>query len=111
EIECFAKARNISARQANRFDHLKIGDFVDINPKMIHPGWITGEIRRKDKHSGQIQLVYEKDTKSKLIWIHLDDVNSIDEFMSKSGQVQKTQINLEKQIIDSNSFEGFNSTN
>ncbi|ETO03202.1 hypothetical protein RFI_34208, partial [Reticulomyxa filosa] len=53
EIERFAKARTISARQAHRFEHLKKGDFADINPKMRHPGWVAGEIRRKDKHSGQ----------------------------------------------------------
>ncbi|ETO08763.1 hypothetical protein RFI_28626 [Reticulomyxa filosa] len=102
EIKRFAKARTISARPAHRFINLKKGDFVDINPKMRYPGWVAGEIRRKDKKSGQVQVVYEKDNKFQLIWVHLDDVDSIAEFMSKSGQVQKTQTNLEKQISDPN---------
>ncbi|ETO08461.1 hypothetical protein RFI_28926, partial [Reticulomyxa filosa] len=48
-------------------------------------------------------LVYEKDSKNYLFWTHLDDVNSIAKFMSKSGQVQKTQTDLEKQIKDQDS--------
>ncbi|ETO21090.1 hypothetical protein RFI_16114, partial [Reticulomyxa filosa] len=98
ELYRFARAGSISKRQAHRFRQLKKGDFVDINPKMRHEGWVVGEIRRKDKKSGQVQVVYEKDNKNYLFWAHLDDNESIAEFMTESGNVNRSQIDVEKHI-------------
>ena len=73
-------------------------DFVDVRPHMRHDEWLTGEIRRKDKHSGQVQVVYDKAEKNYLYWAHLDDDNEIAEFTSKSGMVQETQARVESEI-------------
>eukprot|EP00483_Globobulimina_turgida_P003085 UN03090 len=57
EIHRFARAGSISSRPAHRFLGLKKSDYVDINPTQRHPGWTTGEIRRLDRKSGQVQVI------------------------------------------------------
>ena len=88
EIHRFAVAGSISKRKAHRFQHLKKGDFVDINPTQRHPGWKCGKIRRFDQKSGQIQVIYESMDKDLLYWAHLDDEAEIAEFTSQSSTMQ-----------------------
>jgi len=87
EIHRFAAAGSISKRPSHRFSELKKGDYVDINPSQRHPGWKCGEIRRLDQKSGQVQVVYECGDKNYLYWAHLDNLNEIAEFTSKSGHM------------------------
>ncbi|ETO08762.1 hypothetical protein RFI_28625 [Reticulomyxa filosa] len=84
EIDRFAKSGSISRRPPHRLMNLKQGDFVDVNPKLKHPGWVASQIRRKDRYSGQIQVIYEHDSRLYLTWVHLDDTDSVAEFKSKS---------------------------
>jgi len=86
EIHRFAKAGSISKRPAHRFNDLKKGDWVDLNPTQRHPGWKTGEIRRLDQKSGQVQVVYNAQEKNFLYWAHLDNVDEIAEFASQTQQ-------------------------
>ena len=94
EIHRFAVAGSISKRRAHRFEHLKKGDYVDINPTQRHPGWKCGEIRRLDQKSGQVQVVYESMDKNYLYWAHLDNIAEIAEFTSKSGTMHATQLDI-----------------
>jgi len=74
--------------QAHRFENLKNGDFVDINPLLAHPGWKCGEIRRLDGKSGQVLVAYaheEKERKTHRYWAHLDDTAEIAEFSTWSA--------------------------
>ena len=84
EIQRFAAAESISKRPAHRLEHLKKGDYIDINPTHRHPGWKCGEIRRLDQKSGQFQVVYEYIDMNYLYWAHLDNEAEIAEFTSKS---------------------------
>ena len=97
ELYRFAKAGSISRRPAHRFKELKEGDYVDINPLLKHPGWKCAEIRKTDKTSGQIQVVYEEHDKNYLYWTHLDNCREIAEFTSKSGTLHATQIDRLRQ--------------
>ena len=94
EIHRFAVAGSISKRGAHRFEHLKKGDYIDINPIPRHPGWTHGEIRRLDRTSGQVQVVYEAMDKNYVYWTHLDNEAEIAEFTSKSGTVHPTQVDI-----------------
>jgi len=94
EIHRFAAPGSISKRPAHRFEHLKKGDYVDINPTQRHPGWKCGEIRRLDQKSGQVQVVYESMDKNYLYWAHLDNTAEIAEFTSQSGTVHQTQVDV-----------------
>lgn len=98
ELHRFAQPKSVSGRHSHRFKHLKKGDFVDINPTQRHPGWIVGEIRRKDVKSGQVQVVYESQNKNYLYWAHLDNKNEIAEFTTRSGTDQKLQKQVESSI-------------
>eukprot|EP01084_Bolivina_argentea_P060614 110727_1 len=82
ELNRLAKPTTISKRPAHRFKPIRKGDYIDINPTMRHPGWTGGKIRRLDKHSGQVQIVYEVD-KRYLYWAHLDDEKEIAAFSGK----------------------------
>jgi len=86
EIHRFALPGSISKRKAHRFNGLKKGDYVDINPSQRHPGWKCGEIRRLDKKSGQVQVVYEWGESNYLYWAHLDDKEKIAQFPTMSQQ-------------------------
>ena len=95
EIHRFAVAKSISKRRAHRFEHLKKGDYVDINPSQLHRGWKCGEILRLDQASGQVQVAYEAmDKKRYRYWAHLDNKAEIAAFTSKSGTVQRTQLHI-----------------
>ena len=77
----FAKYGSISQRNAIlRFKNVKIGDYLDINPPM----WQHAEVKKIDKTSGQVQLIYEKKDKYHLFWTHLDNTQEIQPFASHS---------------------------
>ena len=101
EIHRFAVAGSISKRPAHRFEYLKKGDYIDINPIHRHPGWKHGEIRRLDKKSGQIQVVYESMDKNYLCWGHLDDAEAIAEFTTKAGKMNSTQLEIASSVNQS----------
>ena len=95
EIHLFAVAGSISKRRAHRFQYLKKGDYVDINPIHHHPGWKGGEIRRLDQQSGQVQVAYTSTVgKHHLCWAHLDNELEIAEFTSKSGTLHLSQLDI-----------------
>lgn len=81
----FAMPGSISLRTAHRFQELKVGDYVDVNPILRHPGWKCGEILRLDHQSGQVHIVYDCEQTHFLYWAHFDNENEIAEFASKSG--------------------------
>mmetsp|Transcript_108639 Transcript_108639/g.132588 ORF Transcript_108639/g.132588 Transcript_108639/m.132588 type:complete len:326 (+) Transcript_108639:88-1065(+) len=83
EIHRFAHPNSISKRESHRFNDLKKGDYVDINPMYKHPGWKIGEIKGFYGTSGQVQIAYEYNGKYQLYWAHLDNENEIQEFNSK----------------------------
>ena len=60
ELYRLAKHESISKRPAHKFQEIKKGDFVDINPVHRHPGWRPAEI--KQRASGQIQVMYDLHT-------------------------------------------------
>ena len=106
EIHQFAKAGSISKRPAHRLKHLKKGDYIDINPTHRHPasGWTCGEIKRFDKESGQIQVIYTYGDKHYLYWAHLDDENEIAKFGSRhecpseSHAVEQRQVSRDQDM-------------
>ncbi|ETO22399.1 hypothetical protein RFI_14799 [Reticulomyxa filosa] len=100
ELARFAKAQSISRRPGHRLKHLQKGDLVDICPKIgnAEGHWYPGEIHKKDKKSGQVQVVYEADNKNCLTWVHVDDIHAIAEFASKSSLLQTCQISVEQYI-------------
>ena len=74
ELFRFAKAGKISRRPAHRFQHLKIGDAIDINPiHTIHSGRKSGIIQTLDHQSGQVLVSYGDLDDSLLYWSHLDN--------------------------------------
>eukprot|EP01084_Bolivina_argentea_P265488 450031_1 len=91
ELYRYAKPRSISKRLAHRFENIKKHDYVDINP-IMHPGWKTGQIRRIDANSGQIQVAYQEKSLNEYYqsWAHVDNTNEIAKYASKSLQVQNT---------------------
>eukprot|EP01084_Bolivina_argentea_P240173 403561_1 len=97
EIHRFAYAGSVSKRPAHRFKQLQKGDYIDINPTHTHSEWKCGEIRRFDEKSGQIQVSYESLDTNVMYWAHLDNINEIAEFTSKSGAVHSTQMKIMKQ--------------
>lgn len=58
ELHRFALPKSISSRSAHKWKNLEVGLFVDVNPIIRHPGWKIGEIRRIDHKSGQVQVIY-----------------------------------------------------
>ena len=82
EIHRFAVVHSISRRQSYRVDNLKVEDYVDINPRLRHPGWRKGAIRRLGKRSGQVQVIYEELNTKYLYWTHSDNEAEIAEFGS-----------------------------
>ena len=75
----FAKAGSVSDRPITRtlFKCIQIGDNIDINPILRHPGWKCGKIRRFDRKSGQIQVVYQYRNRNYLYWAHPDNPDEI----------------------------------
>ena len=90
DVRLFAAARSVSRRPAHRMTHLKTRDFVDLCPSMRHPHvWVTAQINHLDKHSGQVQVLYEMDDKYYTYWAHLDNESEIDLFSRRSGGSSK----------------------
>ena len=87
EIDKIFKAGTISRRPAHRFKGLKKQDFIDVNPSMRHPGWRTGEIRRLDPKSGQVQIVYKYQNNNFLYWVHLDNDKEVAQFQTKAMSI------------------------
>ena len=98
EIHRFAVAGSISKRPAHRFQHLKVGDYVDINPALRHPrltpGWTHGKIRKR--RLGQVQVMYRWMGNIDREWCHLDNEGKIAEFKSKSEPVVVQNTPLQK---------------
>ena len=69
ELHRFAKPESISKRPAHRFKQLKKGANIDINPTQIPSGWKSGEIRRLDQFSGQVQVAYKSGNNTYFIGI------------------------------------------
>eukprot|EP01084_Bolivina_argentea_P055637 101964_1 len=44
ELDRIAKPKSISKRLAHRFEHIKQGDYIDVNP-IRHPGWKIGQVK------------------------------------------------------------------
>ncbi|ETO34368.1 HECT-domain (ubiquitin-transferase) [Reticulomyxa filosa] len=84
ELNRFAVAESISHKPNTRLQQLQVGSYVDINPILRHPGWKTGQIRRMDKHSGQVQVLYKESTQEFLCWTHLNNPQEIAPFMTKT---------------------------
>ncbi len=82
----FAAARSISRKPNTRYRHLKIKDYVDINPIHKHEGWRVGQIRRMDKYSGQAQIVYKENGKEELYWTHLNNPKEIAPFWTRAAE-------------------------
>ena len=89
----FFRVGAVSRRPAHRFEQLKKGDYVDINPVLTHPGWKVGKIKRFDEKSGQVQVSYELGDKDYLYWTHLDNEQEIAEFASESGFIGSPKTN------------------
>ena len=86
----FAKAGSVSRRTIHdsNFQNIKVGDYVDFNPGLKHPGigWKAVEILKFDKNSGQILVVYQgPDGKDDKFWTHLDNQEEVAPFNTKSG--------------------------
>eukprot|EP01084_Bolivina_argentea_P081817 148134_1 len=88
EIYRFALAGSISKRKTHRFTQLTVGDYIDINPTHKYPKWVRGKISRLDENSGQVQVVYKCviSGKNNLYWVHLDDINEVAQFGTKSRE-------------------------
>ena len=65
---------------------MKVRDYIDINPVHRHPGWRFGQIRRVDKYSGQVQVVYKEGGSEYLYWVHLNNPEEAAPFMSKAEE-------------------------
>ncbi|ETO10713.1 hypothetical protein RFI_26662 [Reticulomyxa filosa] len=107
EINRFASARSISSRPAHRLQHLNNDDWVDI---FLHKSsqWVTAQIKRKDQGSGQVQVSYELDQRTLLVWMHLDDVSNVVDARSKTdpSQVQSMYDYSHLSGLDANSNVG-----
>jgi len=112
ELWRFSKYRTLSQRQVYRKDlqYLQEGDMIDIYPRN-HPGWKGGTIRRLDinkktrkRTSGQVQVQYKaedikarsKNLKPKLkdylYWVHLDNLDEVAPFPTKSLAINSEAI-------------------
>lgn len=101
ELFRFNDAYSMSERKAHRLENYTKGDFVDVNPPLMidyHPGWRYGEILKKHKNSGQIQIQYAYKSKSYKTWSHLDNEQEIQLFMSMTGNDNHDQRFLEQNI-------------
>ena len=85
EIHRFAKAGAISRRPAQILKGVVKRHYVDINPVLRHPGWTVGEVRRVDKYSPQVQVVYRggADNKEFLYWTHVDNEDEMRKWTPK----------------------------
>jgi len=106
ELYRFAKPKSISERNAHRFNEITETDYIDINPKHRHPGWKTGEIKRIDEKSGQVQVIYEYNSKSCLYWLHLDDESEVAKFTTKTGYMDELPNELPQIINNSDNAPG-----
>ena len=85
ELFRFAAPRSISKRPAHRFKCIKLGSYIDVNPKQMHSGWKRGEVKRLHKTSGQVLIGYHNADEAKdcLNWAHLDDETEIAPYLTK----------------------------
>ena len=86
ETQRFAECRSISREPNTRFKDPKIRDYLDINPIQRHRGWRVGQIRRRDKYSGQVQVVYKEEGQEFLYWAHLNNPEEIAPFMTLAAE-------------------------
>ena len=86
----FAKAGSISRRPIHdyNFQNIKVGDYVDFNPGLQHPGigWKSVEVLKFDNKSGQVLVVYQgPDDQNHEFWTHLDNREEVASFKTKAG--------------------------
>ncbi len=83
------KYKSVSSGMSHRLKNLKIGDWIDINPIYIDPGWKPGQI--KNVYNGQIHVAFMDSVTKRdiLYWVHLDNEIECKEF-------GKGQIDLNK---------------
>ncbi|ETO13350.1 selenocysteine-specific elongation factor selB -like protein [Reticulomyxa filosa] len=74
-----------------RLPNVKVRDYIDINPTSRHPGWKVGQIRRVDRFSGQVQVVYKDNGQEFLYWAHLNNPDEVAPFMTKAEQTIQSQ--------------------
>jgi hypothetical protein len=86
EIHRFAAPKSISRQPQKKMLHVKVRDYIDINPLHRHPGWRFGQIRRVDKYSGQVQVVYKEAGAEYLYWVHLNNPEEAAPFMTKAEE-------------------------
>ncbi|ETO24094.1 hypothetical protein RFI_13066 [Reticulomyxa filosa] len=92
-----------------RFPGLKVRDYIDINPTLRHPGWKAGQIRRMDRSSGQVQVVYKESGQEFLYWAHLNNPEEVASFMTKAEQTiqqQNLQSNQSNRTSDAENNNG-----
>eukprot|EP01084_Bolivina_argentea_P284792 488185_1 len=84
ELYRFAKPKSISKRLAHRFENIKQGDYINVNP-IRHPEWKIGQVKSISTSAGQIQFSYQIASSGThfLCWAHVDDINEVAEFKPK----------------------------